>query len=184
MLVSSLAVVKSYILAGDVHQGLTFLRCSEKATKLEELSRVRHTVTLDCMSRHISTTGTFVAVPHHPEHVQQLLCAMHMLLVTLGEISSLRDILRCLITLLCAQDFGQTDVRAADFLINGRKLYLAAADAGQTLRLWSYEQHAQSWGGKRLLPLCALVHAMFLPRGLQISRVDSDSHAGWVWHIW
>ena len=54
------------------------------------------------------------------------------------------------------QDFGQTDVRAADFLINGRKLYLAAADAGQTLRLWSYEQHARSWGGKRLLPLCAL----------------------------
>ncbi|KAK9839426.1 hypothetical protein WJX81_001424 [Elliptochloris bilobata] len=92
VLVSSLAVVKSYILAGDVHQGLTFLRCSEKATKLEELSR----------------------------------------------------------------DFGQTDVRAADFLINGRKLYLAAADAGQTLRLWSYEQHAQSWGGKRLLPLGAL----------------------------
>ena len=50
-------------------------------------------------------------------------------------------------------------MRAADFLINGRKLYLAAADAGRTLRLWSYEQHAQSWGGKRLLPLCALVHA-------------------------
>ena len=41
MLVTSLAVVKSYILAGDVHQGLTFLRCSDKATKLEELSRVR-----------------------------------------------------------------------------------------------------------------------------------------------
>ena len=56
-----------------------------------------------------------------------------------------------------AQDFGQTDIRAAEFLINGRKLYLAAADAGQTLRLWSYEQHAQSWGGKRLLPLCALL---------------------------
>lgn len=50
-------------------------------------------------------------------------------------------------------------MRAADFLINGRKLYLAAADAGRTLRLWSYEQHAQSWGGKRLLPLCALVLA-------------------------
>ena len=44
MLVTSLAVVKSYILAGDVHQGLTFLRCSDKATKLEELSRVRHPV--------------------------------------------------------------------------------------------------------------------------------------------
>ena len=40
VLVTSLAVVKSYILAGDVHQGLTFLRCSDRATKLEELSRV------------------------------------------------------------------------------------------------------------------------------------------------
>lgn len=39
---TSLAVVKSYLLAGDVHQGLTFLRCSDKATKLEELSRVCH----------------------------------------------------------------------------------------------------------------------------------------------
>ena len=55
-------------------------------------------------------------------------------------------------------------MRAADFLINGRKLYLAAADAGQTLRLWSYEQHAQSWGGKRLLPLCALVQANDISR--------------------
>lgn len=54
-------------------------------------------------------------------------------------------------------------MRAADFLINGRKLYLAAADAGQTLRLWSYEQHAQSWGGKRLLPLCAPVQAISTP---------------------
>ncbi len=72
-----------------------------------------------------------------------------------GPLCTRRTRTRALTLASQGQDFGQTDVRAADFLINGRKLYLAAADAGQTLRLWSYEQHAQSWGGKRLLPLCA-----------------------------
>lgn len=59
MLVTSLAVVKSYILAGDVHQGLTFLRCSNKATKLEELSRVRHPVILN-ISRHFSAFSVYM----------------------------------------------------------------------------------------------------------------------------
>ena len=59
MLVTSLAVVKSYILAGDVHQGLTFLRCSDKATKLEELSRVRHPIVLN-MSKHPSALSVYL----------------------------------------------------------------------------------------------------------------------------
>lgn len=67
MLVTSLAVVKSYILAGDVHQGLTFLRCSDKATKLEELSRVRHPVLQDDITRHLP------AVSMHPLSMFQCL---------------------------------------------------------------------------------------------------------------
>ena len=82
-------------------------------------------------------------------------------------------ILPSMYILLCAQDFGQTDVRAADFLINGRKLYLAAADAGRTLRLWSYEQHAQSWGGKRLLPLCALARSTSPPWAGSVRAADT-----------
>ena len=49
------------------------------------------------------------------------------------------------------------DVSAAELLVNGRKLHFLAADAGRTLRLFSYEQqHPDTWRGKKLLPLCAL----------------------------
>ena len=53
------------------------------------------------------------------------------------------------------------DVSAAELLVNGRKLHFLAADAGRTLRLFSYEQqHPDTWRGKKLLPLCALpLHA-------------------------
>ena len=38
--------------------------------------------------------------------------------------------------------------------MNGRKLHFLAADAGHSLRLFSYEQqHPDTWRGKKLLPL-------------------------------
>ena len=43
------------------------------------------------------------------------------------------------------------DVSAAELLVNGRKLHFLAADAGRTLRLFSYEQqHPDTWRGKKL----------------------------------
>ena len=55
------------------------------------------------------------------------------------------------------QDYNSVDVSVAELLVNGRKLHFLAADAGRTLRLFSYEQqHPDTWRGKKLLPLCAL----------------------------
>ena len=52
------------------------------------------------------------------------------------------------------QDYNCVDVSVAELLVNGRKLHFLAADAGQTLRLFSYEQqHPDTWRGKKLLPL-------------------------------
>ena len=48
------------------------------------------------------------------------------------------------------------DVTAAEFLISGGSLLMLAADAGGTLRLFSYDQKSPaSARGSRLLPLCA-----------------------------
>lgn len=58
---------------------------------------------------------------------------------------------------LHVQDYNNVDVSVADLLVNGRKLHFLAADVGQNLRLFSYEQqHPDTWRGKKLLPLCAL----------------------------
>ena len=54
-----------------------------------------------------------------------------------------------------SKDFDAVDVRAAEFLISGGSLLMAAADAGGTLRLFSYDQKSPaSARGTRLLPLC------------------------------
>ena len=55
-----------------------------------------------------------------------------------------------------SKDFDAVDVTAAEFLISGGLLLMLAADAGGTLRLFSYDQKSPaSARGSRLLPLCA-----------------------------
>ena len=53
---------------------------------------------------------------------------------------------------ICLQDFDNVDVLATEFLINGTKLFIMAADAAANLRLFAYQpDHPQSWAGKRLV---------------------------------
>lgn len=49
------------------------------------------------------------------------------------------------------QDFDSCDVIATEFVINGNKLHLLAADAAKNLRLYVYDlQSEETWGGKKL----------------------------------
>ena len=54
------------------------------------------------------------------------------------------------------QDYDDVDVLSVGTLVSGPKLGLLCADPAGTLRSFAYvQQHAKTWRGKRLLPLCA-----------------------------
>ncbi len=40
MLVTSISVIKRFVLVGDIHKGVTFLQMAEKANSFTELSKV------------------------------------------------------------------------------------------------------------------------------------------------
>ena len=55
---------------------------------------------------------------------------------------------------LAAQDFSNCDIQDTDFVIKGSSLFILAADAAKTARLYMYnpgDEH--SWAGKKLLQM-------------------------------
>ena len=73
-----------------------------------------------------------------------------------------------------SKDFDAVDVRAAEFLISGGSLLMLAADAGGTLRLFSYDlKSPASARGTRLLPLCAPLPPLGCPISITFDVISS-----------
>ncbi|KAK9815325.1 hypothetical protein WJX72_001813 [[Myrmecia] bisecta] len=120
MLITSLNIIKNFILLGDVHKGAYFIQFTDAFTQLKDISK----------------------------------------------------------------DFHNADICATEFLINARKLTLLAADAGQNIRLLSYEPGDPRTGvqGKMLLyeGVFHVGHliAKFLPQPMRITAAAPATQAG------
>jgi cleavage and polyadenylation specificity factor subunit 1 len=78
---------------------------------------------------------------------------------------------------LLGRDFGRAQVRAAEFLVAGPSLHVAAADAGGSLRLFTYAPgDPGSWKGQKLAPWGAF-HVGDRPGALLRARMPPPAPA-------